>query len=90
MTSKTVSIRLSPETLERLEAMAEVTGRPRAWLMAHAIERYVAAEAWQVEAIQKAVKRLESGEAKFADHGEVEAWLETWGTVQEAGPPVCE
>jgi len=40
MASKTVSVRLKSETLEKLGAMAEAMHRPRAWLMAHAIERY--------------------------------------------------
>jgi hypothetical protein len=31
-------------------------------------------------AIEKAMKRLQSGEAKFADHKQVDGWLESWGT----------
>jgi hypothetical protein len=37
--------------------------------MAHAIPaRYVEEQSWQVVTIQKAMKRLQNGEAKFADH----------------------
>ena len=46
MTSKIVSVRLQSETLEKLGAMAEAMHRPRAWLMAHAIERYIEHESW--------------------------------------------
>lgn len=89
MASKTVSVRLDPETLDKLGHMAEAMHRPRAWLMAHAIERYVEHEAWQVEAIQEAVDTLESGKARFASHEEVQRWLEGWGTANEGEPPAC-
>jgi predicted transcriptional regulator len=39
--NKTVSVRLDSETLERLGGIAKAMDRPRAWLMAHAIQRYV-------------------------------------------------
>ena len=62
--------------------------RPRAWLMTHAIPaRYVEEQSWQVVAIQKAMKRLQNGEAKFADHKQVEGWLKSWGTTSEGEPP---
>ncbi len=41
MPNKTVSVRLKPETLAKLDVMAAGMPLPRAWLMAHAIERYV-------------------------------------------------
>jgi len=88
--NKTVSVRLDSETLERLGAIAKATDRPRAWLMAHAIPaRYVEEQSWQVVAIQKAMKRFQSGEAKFADHEQVEGWLESWETTSEGDPPKC-
>jgi predicted transcriptional regulator len=90
MVSKTVSIRLKPDTLEKLDGLAAATQRSRAWLMTHAIERYVATEAWQVAAIQQAVDELEKGQAKVMDHATVAAWLESWGTEDEQGPPACE
>jgi predicted transcriptional regulator len=54
MPSKTVSVRLTPETLTKLYTLAEARQRPCAWLIAHAIERYVDTDAWQVAAIQQA------------------------------------
>ncbi|MFO1430657.1 MAG: CopG family ribbon-helix-helix protein [Candidatus Competibacteraceae bacterium] len=89
MTSKTVSVRLDQDTLERLGVLATVMNRPKAWLMAHAIRRYVEDQAWQVEAIQQAVQRQEHGEAKFAEHEQVMAWLESWGADSEQEPPAC-
>ena len=46
--------------------------RPRAWLMAHAIERYIEHESWQVAAIQTAVDELDKGQADLVDHATVD------------------
>jgi len=89
MASKTVSVRLKSETLEKLGAMAEAMQRPRAWLMAHAIERYIEYEAWQVMAIQTAVHELDKGQADLVDHATVVQWLNLWETESEAEPPSC-
>lgn len=87
MSSKTVSVRLTPETLAKLDVMAEAMQRPRAWLMAHAIDRYVETEAWQITAIRQAVDELEQGQADLMPHDEVVRWLDSWGTDREAEPP---
>jgi predicted transcriptional regulator len=89
MASKTVSVRLKSETLEKLGAMAEAMHRPRAWLMAHAIERYIAHEAWQVAAIQTAVDELDKEQADLVEHATVVRWLDHWGTEGEVEPPSC-
>ena len=89
MASKTVSVRLKSETLEKLGAMAEAMHRPRAWLMAYAIERYIEHEAWQVTAIQTAVDELDKGQADLVDHAAVVQWLNHWGAESEAEPPSC-
>jgi predicted transcriptional regulator len=89
MPSKTVSVRLTPETLAKLDTLAEALQRPRAWLIAHAIERYVDIEAWQVAAIQQAAQELAQGEADLIGHDEIAAWLSSWGTAQETAPPPC-
>ena len=89
MPSKTVSVRLTPETLTKLDALAEALQRPRAWLIAHAIERYVDTEAWQVVAIQQAAQELAQGEADLVGHDEITTWLSSWGTAQETAPPPC-
>ena len=89
MPSKTVSVRLKQATLEKLDVMAEAMHRPRAWLMAHAIERYIAHEAWQVAAIQAAIDELDKGHADLVDHAAVVQWLDRWGAESEAEPPAC-
>ena len=87
---ETVSVRLESQTLQRLNAMAEATGRKRAALMAHAIERYVEHEAWQVAAIQEAVSELEHDQAGLVEHAQVEQWLRRWGTDNEQESPECD
>ena len=89
MPSKTVSVRLTPETLTKLDTLAAAMQRPRAWLIAHAIERYMDTEAWQVTAIQQAAEELAQGEADLVGHDEIATWLSRWGTAQETAPPPC-
>lgn len=88
--SQTVSIRLTEDVLEDLDRLAKITDRSRAWLMGHAVEQYVEHEAWQVEAIQKTLSKVQSGEAKFAGNEEVTAWLQSWGTDAELDKPECK
>jgi predicted transcriptional regulator len=90
MAKETISVRLDRETLDRLSVMAKATGRTRATLMTHAIEKYVENEAWQVAAIQDAVDELERGEADLADHDDVVRWLKSWGADEEAEFPACK
>lgn len=87
--SQTVSIRLDEKVLSQLDIMAKIADRSRAWLMAQAVKQYVDREAWQVEAIQRSVVKLENGTAKFTTHDAVTQWLESWGTENETEPPQC-
>lgn len=89
MPSKTVSVRLTPDTLAKLDVIAQAMQRPRAWLMVRAIEHYVETEAWQVTAIQQANDELEQGQADLMSHDEVATWLASWGTPHETEPPAC-
>ena len=89
MPSKTVSARLTPEILTKLDTLAAAMQRPRAWLIVHAIERYMDTEAWQVTAIQQAAEELAQGEADLIGHDVIATWLSSWGTAQETTPPPC-
>ena len=88
--SQTVSIRLDEKVLCQLDIMAKIADRSRAWLMSQAVKQYVQREAWQIEAIQRSVVKLENGTAKFAAHDAVTRWLENWGTENETEPPQCD
>jgi len=66
--TSTMTIRL-PETIKnKLEDLAQATDRSKAYLAAKAIEEFVAAQEWQIQAIQAAVKEADSPQAKFIEH----------------------
>ncbi len=85
-----LSVRFPEELEHRLEELSQVTGRTRSFLAIDALRRYLNQEEWQTQAIKTAVDRADSGEARYASHESVDAWLESWGSEQEKEPPKCE
>lgn len=71
----TLTVRLTKEARDRLDALAESTRRSRAFLAAEAINDYVAANTWQVEAIGAAVAAADAG-GPFYGHDETMDYLE--------------
>jgi len=66
--TSTMTIRL-PETIKnKLEDLATATERSKAYLAAKAIEEFITAQEWQIQAIQAAVKEADSPQAKFVEH----------------------
>ena len=55
------SLRLPKGTKERLQELADATGRTKAFLAQDAIERYLELESWQIKAIQEGLKALDEG-----------------------------
>ena len=55
------SLRLPKGTKERLQELAEATGRTKAFLAQDAIERYLELESWQIQAIQEGLKAVDEG-----------------------------
>jgi len=78
-----MTLRLDADTLSRLNELASITDRSKAWLAAQAVKDYLDLNEWQTKAISEAVKRADRPDAKFYDHEEVDAWLATWGTPRE-------
>ncbi|TAN45946.1 MAG: ribbon-helix-helix protein, CopG family [Nitrospirae bacterium] len=87
--STTLTIRLDEQTKERLDRLAGSVARTKSYLVSRAIQDYLEANEWQVNAIKKAVDKADRHDAKFAVHEDVSAWLETWGTENEKEPPQC-
>lgn len=79
----TLSIRISAEARDQLENLADVTGRTKSFLAAEAVENYLENHAWQITAIQSAVNRANSNNAKFVEHEKVKDWLNSWGEKDE-------
>jgi predicted transcriptional regulator len=63
------TVRLEDDTLGALDRLAEKTERSRNWLVARAIEDYVALNTWQVGKIEKGLAATDRGD--FADEKEV-------------------
>lgn len=62
------SLRLSTDTKDRLQKLAEATGRTKSFLAQEAIERYLDIEAWQITAIQDGIKDVDDGKTvSFSD-----------------------
>lgn len=55
------SLRLPKGTKERLQELADATGRTKAFLAQDAIERYLELESWQIKAIQEGLKDVDEG-----------------------------
>jgi predicted transcriptional regulator len=81
----TLTVQLSEADRERLEALAEATGRNESLLAAEAVSEYLALREWQVSAIGAAIESLDRGEG--IAHAAVRDWVESWDTDDELDPP---
>jgi len=66
-----MTLRLPPETIARLEALARATDRSKAYLASRAVEEYLATQEWQIRAIQMAVHEANEPDAEFLGHEQV-------------------
>ena len=55
------SLRLPKGMKDRLQELADATGRTKAFLAQDAIERYLELESWQIKAIQDGIKAADEG-----------------------------
>ena len=63
------AVRLDDATLGALDRLAEKTERSRNWLVAKAVEDYVALNGWQIGKVEEGVAAAERGD--FASDAEV-------------------
>lgn len=61
-TSHTTSLRLSDDTRERYERLAQLTGRARNGLMAEALEEYIERQMREIALIQEGIAQLDDGQ----------------------------
>jgi len=87
--SAMMTVRLTPELSDKLEALARDTKRSKSYLASEAIETYVDRNAWQVEEIKKGLEEAQSG-VPGVPHKEVEKWVRSWGTSHELLRPEPE
>ncbi len=69
--TNTMTLRLPPATIARLNGLAKATERSKAYLAGRAIEEYLATQEWQIKAIQEAVDEANKPNAVFMDHDDV-------------------
>jgi predicted transcriptional regulator len=84
--SAMMTVRLTPETSEKLETLARDTKRSKSYLASEAIASYLDQNAWQVARIKEALAEAKSG-APGVPHEEVVKWMESWGTDHELSRP---
>jgi predicted transcriptional regulator len=76
MVVKPTTVRLDEGLTRDLDALAATTERPRAWHIEQAIRRYLADEAWQVEAIREALLDYRAAADDVVSHDDVMDRLE--------------
>jgi predicted transcriptional regulator len=69
--TNTMTLRLTPKTIARLEGLAKATDRTKAFLAGRAIEEYLDLQEWQVSAIREAVREADRPDAEFLSHDTV-------------------
>ncbi len=81
-----MTVRLTPEVREKLDALARDTKRSKSYIASEAIETYVTLNAWQIAHIKAALAEDEVGGPGVA-HEDVAEWLQSWGGDHELPRP---
>src|SRR3954464_4917634 len=82
----TITVRISRKTKEQLETLAENMGRSTNYVAGEALTSYISENAWQVEAIRKAVAKADAG-GPFVAWEDTKRWIDSLGTDHELPPP---
>lgn len=61
-TLKTISFRISSETVDTLDALAETMDRDRSYLLNEAVERYLELNEYHVKLIEKGLHAADAGD----------------------------
>jgi RHH-type transcriptional regulator, rel operon repressor / antitoxin RelB len=69
MAKENFSLRLSEDLKNKLELIADATGRTKSFIAIEAIENYCDLQSWQISAIKKGLKQADEG--KFINHDEL-------------------
>jgi RHH-type transcriptional regulator, rel operon repressor / antitoxin RelB len=85
--SATLSIRLKSDTKKRLAKLAKASGRSSNFLIADAVESYVADQERMLAELRQADRQVKSGH--YIRHQDMKAWLLSWGTDHELPSPKC-
>ena len=72
----TLTVRLPAELKDRLDRLAHVTERSKAWLAVDALQRYVELNEWQIGKIEAGIRAADAGD--FATDQQVAAVLDRY------------
>jgi len=72
----TVTARIPARDNDRLQALAQTTGRTKGSLVSRAIQDFLENQAWQIEEIQKAIQEADTGD--FATKEDTEDFFAKW------------
>ena len=80
-----VTVRLDAALNEQLETIAIPLDRPKSWVIAQAVQDFVALQQWQLSAIDEGIRAADAGE--LTAHEEVLDWVKSWDTPNEKPLP---
>lgn len=81
-----MTVRLAPETIDKLDSLARATKRSKSYLAGEAIASFVEINSWQVAHIREALEEARSG-APGVEHARVVEWMNSWGAKHELPRP---
>ena len=73
---KTTTVRMDDQLLQRVDGIAKSLHRPRAWIIAQALERFVSYEEWYIQEVQAGLAEVDRGE--IASEAEVVNAFKKW------------
>ena len=72
--------RITPETSNRLQRLAQTTQRSKSYLTEQALEQYLDLNEWQINGINSAIDKADKNDAIFVDHDQV---MQQWVAKRE-------
>ena len=82
-----LTARVAPTIAARLKTLAAIEDRSVSYLVAEALERYLADEEWQLAEIQAAVAEADAPSAHVIAQEDLERWAEQIDSNPDAPPP---
>ncbi len=80
----TLTAQVSPEFLQEIDALARKLDRPRAWLIKHAVARFLEEQAVAEKRWSETLEAIDAAERGDLDSSEeIFDWLDTWGQRDE-------
>ena len=66
-----LTVRVKPDTRDRLDNLARITRRSKSFVIEEALEQYLEVNEWQIKGINEALSEADSPGAVFDEHDEV-------------------